>query len=75
MEECTGIAEVIKVTKHPVVEIAEGVEVGGFTVQTKIRAPAQNLIKNSTKKLISKYTINKMIIVIASKQGACQTKN
>jgi hypothetical protein len=30
MEKCAGIAEVIRVTKHPVVEIAEGVEVGGY---------------------------------------------
>lgn len=39
MEECTGIAEVIRVTKHPVVEIAEGVEVGGYTVQARMYAP------------------------------------
>jgi hypothetical protein len=32
MEECAGIAEVIRVTKHPVIEIAEGVEVGGSTI-------------------------------------------
>jgi hypothetical protein len=40
MEECAGIAEVISVTKHPVVEIAEGVEVGGSTIHAKIYAPA-----------------------------------
>jgi hypothetical protein len=40
MEEATGIAEVIRVTKHPVFEIAEGVEVGGYTVQAKMETPA-----------------------------------
>ena len=40
MAESTGIAEVIKVTKHPVVEIAEGVEVGGLTVRARMYAPA-----------------------------------
>jgi hypothetical protein len=41
MEECAGIAEVIRVTKHPVVEIAEGVEVGGSTIHARIYAPAE----------------------------------
>jgi hypothetical protein len=36
MEEAAGIAEVIRVTKHPVIEIAEGVEVGGYTIQARI---------------------------------------
>ncbi len=40
VEECVGIAEVIRVTKHPVVEIAEGVEVGGSTIHARIYAPA-----------------------------------
>jgi hypothetical protein len=40
MEESTGIAEVIRVTKHPIVEIAEGVEVGGYTVRAKMCTPA-----------------------------------
>jgi hypothetical protein len=40
MEECAGIAEVIRVTKHPIVEIAEGVEVGGSTVHARMFAPA-----------------------------------
>jgi hypothetical protein len=40
MEEATGIAEVIRVTKHPVFEIAEGVEVGGYTVHARMCAPA-----------------------------------
>jgi hypothetical protein len=40
MEQDTGIAEVVRVTKHPVVEIAEGIEVGGCTVQARIYAPA-----------------------------------
>jgi hypothetical protein len=39
MEVGTGVAQVIRVTKHPVVEIAEGVEVGGYTVYAKIYAP------------------------------------
>jgi hypothetical protein len=33
-------AEVTKVTKHPVVEVAEGVQVGGFTVYAKMYFPA-----------------------------------
>jgi hypothetical protein len=44
MEEDTGIAEVIKVTKHPVIEIAEGVEVGGWTVQARMYAPAEKYL-------------------------------
>jgi len=41
MEEGTGIAEVIRVTRQPVVEIAEGVEVGGYTIHARMYAPAQ----------------------------------
>ena len=38
MDESIGIAEVIDVMKHPVVELAEGVEVGGsFTIRAKLR--------------------------------------
>ena len=40
MKECPGIAEVIRVMKHPVVEIAEGVEVGGCTIHARMYAPA-----------------------------------
>ena len=39
MDEGTGIAEVIRLTKHPVVEIAEGVEVGGYTVHARVVVP------------------------------------
>lgn len=45
MEEGTGIAEVIRVTKHPIVEIAEGVEVGGYTVRARMCAPAHRYSK------------------------------
>jgi hypothetical protein len=45
MEEGTGIAEVIRVTKHPIVEIAEGVEVGGYTVRARMCAPAHRYTK------------------------------
>jgi hypothetical protein len=41
MEESRGTAEVIKVTKHPILEIAEGVEVGGYTIEAKMSAPAK----------------------------------
>jgi len=44
MEECAGIAEVIRVTKHPVVEIAEGVEVGGYTFYARMYAPADKYL-------------------------------
>jgi hypothetical protein len=40
MEEGSGIAEVTGVTKHPVVEVAEGVEVGSYTVHAKMYVPA-----------------------------------
>jgi len=40
MEECAGIAEVIRVTKHPVVELAEGVEVGRSTIHARMYATA-----------------------------------
>ena len=40
MQEVTGVAEVIRVTKHPVVEIAEGVEVGGYTIHARMYATA-----------------------------------
>jgi hypothetical protein len=39
MEEATAIAKVIRVTKHPVVEIAEGVQVGGCTVRARVSTP------------------------------------
>jgi hypothetical protein len=45
MEEGTGIAEVIRVIKHPIVEIAEGVEVGGYTVRARMCPPAQTYLK------------------------------
>jgi hypothetical protein len=45
MQEGTGIAEVIRVTKHPIVEIAEGVEVGGYTVRARMCPPAQRYSK------------------------------
>ena len=41
MEEGRGKAQVIRVTKHPVVEIAEGVESGGYTIQAKMYEPAK----------------------------------
>jgi hypothetical protein len=44
MEESAGIAEVIRVTKHPVVEIAEGVEVGGYTFYARMYAPADKCL-------------------------------
>jgi len=46
MEDCSGIAEVIRVTKHPVVEIAEGVEVGGYTIHARMYAPADKHLNN-----------------------------
>jgi hypothetical protein len=47
MEEGTGLAEVIRVTKQPVVEIAEGVEVGGCTVHARMYAPADKYSEGS----------------------------
>jgi hypothetical protein len=44
MEESAGIAEVIRVTKHPVVEIAEGIEVGGYTIHARMYAPADKCL-------------------------------
>jgi len=44
MEESAGIAEVIRVTKHPVVEIAEGVEVGGYTFYARMYTPADKYL-------------------------------
>jgi hypothetical protein len=46
MEEGTAIAEVISVTKHPVVEIAEGVEVGGYTIHARMYATADKYSHN-----------------------------
>jgi hypothetical protein len=54
MEEGTGIAEVIRVTKHPIVEIAEGVEVGGYTVRARMYAPAQRYSQEVFRVKISK---------------------
>ena len=45
MEQGIGIAEVIRVTRHPIVEIAEGVEVGGYTVRARMCAPAHRYSK------------------------------
>jgi hypothetical protein len=41
MQEDKTIAEVTQVTKHPVVEVSEGVKTGGFTVHAKIVPPAE----------------------------------
>ncbi|MBV8140833.1 MAG: hypothetical protein JO279_14490 [Verrucomicrobia bacterium] len=38
MEEGAGVAEVIRVAKQPVIEIAEGVEVGGYVVHARMCA-------------------------------------
>ena len=57
MEEGTGIAEVIRVTKHPIVEIAEGVEVGGYTVYARMYAPAQRYSRGVFRVKISKPSI------------------
>jgi hypothetical protein len=46
MEESAGIAEVIRVTKHPVVEIAEGVEVGGYTILARMYAPGDEYLQD-----------------------------
>jgi hypothetical protein len=40
MEEAFGIAEVTGVTRHPVTEVAEGVEVGGYTIRARMYEPA-----------------------------------
>ena len=57
MEEATGIAEVIRVTKHPVVEIAEGVEVGGYTIRARMYAPADKYIHDLFLVKISKPSV------------------
>jgi hypothetical protein len=46
MEEGTGIAEVTRIMKHPIVEVAEGVEVGGYTIQAKMYVPAAKYSKD-----------------------------
>jgi hypothetical protein len=40
MEEGAGIAQVIRVTRYPILEIAEVVEVGGYTVFARMVGPA-----------------------------------
>ena len=40
MKESTGIATVTKVLKQPVIRLAAGLEVSGFTVRAKMYAPA-----------------------------------
>jgi hypothetical protein len=40
MKESTGIATVTKVLKQPVVRLAGGLEVRGFTVRAKMHTPA-----------------------------------
>jgi hypothetical protein len=60
MEEGTGIAEVIGVTRHPIVEIAEGVEVGGYTVRARMCIPAHRDSKE-------------VFLVKISKPSACST--
>jgi hypothetical protein len=57
MEEYAGIAEVIRVTKHPVVEIAEGVEVGGYTIRARMYAPADKYIHDLFLVKISKPSV------------------
>jgi hypothetical protein len=54
MEEGAAIAEVIKVTRHPVFEIAEGVEVGGYTIHARINVPADKYSHDCFRVKISK---------------------
>jgi hypothetical protein len=42
MEDGTAIAEVIRVTRHPVVEIAKGVEVGATLFKPRYVRPRTN---------------------------------
>jgi hypothetical protein len=56
MEEGAAIAEVIRVTKHPVFEIAEGVEVGGYTIHARINVPADKYSHDCFRVKISKPT-------------------
>ena len=46
MEEAVGIAEVTGITRHPVTEVAEGVEVGGYTIRARICEPAVQYSNN-----------------------------
>ncbi|HEV3210948.1 MAG TPA: hypothetical protein VGY91_11855 [Chthoniobacterales bacterium] len=41
MEESIGIAAVFSVEKHPVVEVAQGVQTGGYTIRAGMQAPAR----------------------------------
>ena len=54
MEEGAAIAEVIRVTRHPVIEIAEGVEVGGYTIHARINVPADKYSHDCFRVKISK---------------------
>jgi hypothetical protein len=54
MEEGVAIAEVIRVTRHPVFEIAEGVEVGGYTIHARINVPAEKYSQDCFRVKISK---------------------
>jgi hypothetical protein len=46
MEEGTGIATVTGITKHPIVEVAEGVEIRRFTARAEMHAPAHKYSKD-----------------------------
>jgi hypothetical protein len=50
-----GLAEVLSVTKHPIIEVAEGVEAGGsYAIDAKICAPADKYSKGFFRVKISK---------------------
>ena len=50
-----GVAEVISVTKQPIVEVAEGVEAGGnYAIEAKICDPADKYSNGSFRVKISK---------------------
>jgi hypothetical protein len=71
MEECAGIAEVIRVTKRPVIEIAEGVEVGGSTIPARMYATAD---KHSHDLFLVKISKPSEFAFLQNEKGF-QTKN
>jgi hypothetical protein len=50
-----GVAEIVSVTKQPIVEVAEGVEAGGsYAIEAKICVPADNYSNDFFRVKISK---------------------
>jgi len=75
MEAGTGIAIVTGITKHPTVKVAEGVEIGSFTVRPDMQVPAHNYSKDDTSGIILRAYCPRTSISRAKSSFPCLRRN